>query len=160
MSRAARSALVLALCLAVCFAAAGLGGLATSRSVRTWYQKIERPGWTPPDWLFGPVWTVLYATMAVAAWLVWRRAGWTGARAALALFAVQLFLNAGWSWLFFGLQSPGAALAELVVLWCAIVATVVAFWRVTPAAGLLLLPYLLWSTFAAALNLAIWRMNA
>jgi len=156
----ARSAVALVVCVAVCLAAAGVGGLATSRSVATWYQTIEKPSWTPPGWVFGPVWTTLYLMMAVAAWLVWRRAGVSGGRLALTLFAAQLVLNAAWSWLFFGLQNPGAAFVELIVLWLAIVATLVAFWRTTAPAGWLMLPYLLWVTFAGVLNFTIWRMNA
>jgi tryptophan-rich sensory protein len=145
--------------LVLCFAVAGLGGLATGRSAGTWYPTLTKPTWTPPAWVFGPVWTALYLMMAVAAWLVWRKAGVAGARTALGLFGVQLALNAAWSWLFFGLRLPGAAFAELVVLWAAIVATVVAFWRTCPLAGALLLPYLAWCSFAAALNFALWRLN-
>ena len=159
MNAVARSWVALIVCLALCFAAAAIGGVATSRSVGTWYRELAKPSWTPPGWVFGPLWTVLYLMMAVAAWLVWRRAGVAGAKLPLALFLVQLALNAAWSWLFFGWRMPGAAFAELCVLWLAIVATAVAFWRMRPLAGALLLPYLLWSTFAAALNLAIWQAN-
>ena len=105
------------------------------------------------------MWTLLYALMAAAAWVIWRKEGWAGARAALLLYAVQLALNAAWSPLFFGLRMPGIAFAELVVLWMAIIATVAAFWRRSLAAAILMLPYVVWTTFAAALNLAIWRMN-
>ena len=146
--------------LVATFAAAGLGSAFTSRSVSDWYAALARPAWTPPGWVFGPVWTALYVLMAVAAWLVWRQAGdWAGARAALGLYVVQLVLNAAWPGLFFGLRMPGAAFAELVVLWAAILATLVAFRRLSPTAGALMAPYLAWCTFAAALNLAIWRMN-
>ena len=110
--------------------------------------------------MFGPVWTVLYAMMAVAAWLVWRDKGLAGARLPLALFGVQLALNAAWSWLFFGFRMPGVAFAELVALCLAIVATVAAFWRTVPVAAWLMVPYLAWCTFAAALNFALWRLNA
>jgi translocator protein len=125
-----------------------------------WYQALEKPAWTPPSWLFGPVWTVLYAMMGVAAWLVWRERGFSGAPTALGLFLLQLVLNAAWSWLFFGLQRPDLAAAEILILWAAIAATIVASWRVRPLAGWLLVPYLLWVSFAAALNVAIWRLNA
>ena len=144
----------------LCFAAAGIGGIATSRSVGTWYQGLAKPSWNPPGWVFGPVWTVLYAMMAVAAWLVWRDKGLAGARLPLALFAVQLALNALWSWLFFGFRMPGVAFAELVALCLAIVATVAAFWRTVPVAAWLMVPYLAWCTFAAVLNFALWRLNA
>ena len=159
MSRG-RQAVGLVVVVVVTFAAAGIGSVLTSGSVSEWYPSIARPSWTPPGWLFGPVWTALYTLMAVAAWVVWRKDGWAGARAALVLYAVQLALNAAWSPLFFGLRMPGVAFAELVVLWLAIIATVVAFWKKSPVAGALLVPYVLWTTFAAALNLAIWRMNA
>jgi translocator protein len=125
-----------------------------------WYASLEQPAWAPPDWVFGPVWTALYATMGVAAWLVWRTWGFTGARLALGLYVVQLVLNGMWSWIFFGLQRPGLALVEILALWVAIVATTVAFWRIRRPAGLLLLPYLAWVAFAALLNAAIWRLNA
>ncbi len=159
MSRG-RQALGLVVVVVVTFAAAGVGSVFTSGSVSQWYPALARPSWTPPGWLFGPVWTALYTLMAVAAWAVWRKQGWAGARAALVLYAVQLALNAAWSPLFFGLRMSGVAFVELVVLWLAIIATAVAFWKKSLVAGALLVPYVLWTTFAAALNLAIWRMNA
>ena len=143
--------------LSACFAVAALGGALTATSVGDWYQSVSAPSWTPADWVFGPVWTTLYATMAVAAWLVWRRSGRYDA--ALLLFTVQLGLNLLWSALFFGLQSPGAALVEIAILWLAIAATVVAFWRRSRLAAALMVPYLLWVSYAAALNAAIWRLN-
>lgn len=145
--------------LALCFGAAALGGAATYPQIEGWYAGLAKPAWTPPGWIFGPVWTALYAAMAVAAWLVWRQKGLAGARWPMALFAVQLGLNAAWSWLFFGLQSPGLGLVDIVLLWIGIAATMAAFWRRSAAAGLLLAPYLAWVTFAAALNHAIWRLN-
>jgi len=160
MNPATKSWLVLGLLLVLCFAAAGLGSIFTRSAVRTWYATIQKPSWRPPNWVFGPVWTALYATMAVAAWLVWRRSGLSGARLPLTLFAVQLVLNAAWSPIFFGLKSPGGAFAEIVVLWIAVVATTVAFFRAAPLAGWLFVPYLGWVSFAAVLNFAIWRLNA
>ena len=158
---ALRQVIGLVVFLAAVFAAAGVGSLFTARSVAEWYPALAKPSWTPPNAVFGPVWTVLYLLMAVAAWLVWRKAGGLGAaRLPLALFAVQLALNAAWSVLFFGLRMPGLAFGELVVLWLAIAATLAAFRRVVPAAGLLLAPYLAWVTFAGALNFALWRLNA
>ncbi len=144
--------------LVVCFAASAVGALASVQA-GTFYAEIVRPGWAPPGWVFGPVWTALYAMMAVAAWLVWRDGGFRAARVELALFLAQLALNAAWSWLFFHWQLGGAAFVDIVLLWACLAATVAAFWRIRPLAGALLVPYLLWVTFAAALNLAIWRLN-
>jgi benzodiazapine receptor len=154
-----RAGWMLLLFIGLTFAAAGIGGLFTSQSVSSWYPTLARPSWTPPSGLFGPVWTVLYLTMGVAAWLVWREGGWSGGRGALGLFLVQLVLNAAWSALFFGMRAPGWAFAEILLLWGFILATVLAFWEIRPAAGALLIPYLLWVTFAAMLNFAIWRLN-
>jgi len=125
-----------------------------------WYASLAKPAWYPPNAVFAPVWTVLYLFMGVAAWLVWRKAGFSGATVPLALFLLQLVLNSLWSYLFFGLQQPMLAFFEIVVLWIAILATTLGFWKVTPAAGVLLVPYLCWVAFAAALNLQLWRLNA
>jgi tryptophan-rich sensory protein len=110
--------------------------------------------------VFAPVWSALYLLMGVAAWLVWRRGGFAGAPVALGLFVFQLALNALWSYLFFGAHQPGFAFAEIVLLWLVILATMIGFWRITAAAGALMLPYLCWVSFAAALNFAIWRLNS
>ena len=118
-----------------------------------------RPEWAPPSSVFGPVWTVLYALMGIAAWLVWRERHTPGSRRALLLFGAQLVLNTLWSWLFFAWHQGGLAFLDIVVLWLLIVLTIVAFWRIRPLAGALLLPYLAWVTYAAALNLAVWRLN-
>jgi benzodiazapine receptor len=139
-------------------AAAGLGAWA-SADAGTFYAELVRPAWAPPAWLFGPVWTLLYALMALAAWLVWRRGGSAGTRVALTLFVAQLVANALWSWLFFGWQLGALAFAEVLVLWALIVATVVAFQRVHVVAAALLYPYLAWTTFACALTFAVWRLN-
>jgi translocator protein len=148
----------LAAWLGLCYLAAFVGSRFTDTGA--WYQALQQPAWQPPDWLFGPVWTLLYAMMAVAAWLVWRDRGFRGAPAALSLFMVQLALNVAWSWLFFGEQRPDLAFGEIVLLWIAILATLLAFWRIRPLSGALLIPYLLWVTYAAALNYSIWRLNA
>ncbi|HEX8456470.1 MAG TPA: TspO/MBR family protein [Pyrinomonadaceae bacterium] len=145
--------------VAACFAAAGLGSVYTTPSIPTWYASLQKPAWTPPAWVFGPVWTLLYLLMAVAVWLVWRERGFTGARPALTLFAVQLTLNALWSVVFFGWKRPGLALVEIYFLWAAIFATMLSFWRISHAAAWLIWPYLLWVTFAGFLNLSIWRLN-
>ncbi len=118
-----------------------------------------RPEWAPPSSVFGPVWTVLYALMGIAAWLVWRERHTPGSRRALLLFGAQLVLNTLWSWLFFAWHQGGLAFLDIVVLWLLIVLTIVDFWRIRPLAGALLLPYLAWVTYAAALNLAVWRLN-
>jgi tryptophan-rich sensory protein len=120
---------------------------------------LVQPALTPPGWVFGPVWTLLYIMMGVAAWLVWRRYGLAGAFWPLGLFILQLGLNALWSYLFFGLKNPGLAFLDIVALWLAILATLIAFWHYYPPAGQLLLPYLLWVTFAVYLNLQFWRLN-
>lgn len=124
-----------------------------------WYAGLVKPSWNPPNWVFGPVWTVLYFCIGLSGWLVWRRSGWRSAAPALVVYALQLILNAAWSWLFFGLHRPGLAFAEIVVLWIGILATVLMFKRLSRPAAWLLLPYLCWVGFAAALNLALWQLN-
>ena len=145
--------------IAVCLLAALIGSAFTAPAVPTWYAALVKPALNPPAWVFGPVWTVLYLMMAVAAWLVWRANGWRLARGALALFAGQLALNLAWSSIFFGLRSPGWAAVEVLVLWLAIAATAGAFRPHSRLAAALLLPYLAWTTYAAALNWAIFWMN-
>lgn len=140
-------------------AAGAIGSYFSAPAIPDWYRQLQRPSWTPPDWLFGPVWTVLYILIGLAAWLVWKKAGWRAALPALLLFGVQWMLNAAWSILFFGMGAIGAALLELLALISVIVATTIAFGRIRPAAAMLMLPYLLWCLFAAGLNYAIWRMN-
>jgi benzodiazapine receptor len=140
-----------------CLAAGWLGSLPTRPAIPTWYAHLLKPQWTPPDWVFAPVWTALYLAMGVAAWLVWRRAGFSFP---LLLFLVQLALNVAWSGIFFGLRMPGAALVEVLLLWGAILATVLAFWPFSRAACVLMVLYLLWVTYAAALNAAIRRLNS
>jgi translocator protein len=144
--------------LLLSFAAAAIGAVASVRAA-AFYQQLAQPAWAPPSSVFGPVWSVLYASMAVAAWLVWRQDGWRRQRGVLVLFVVQLAANALWSWLFFGWHRGVLALADIVLLWLLIVATLVGFWRVRALAGALLLPYLCWVSFAAALNFAVWQMN-
>jgi benzodiazapine receptor len=144
--------------LLLAFAAAAIGAVASANAPE-FYAQLSLPTWAPPAWLFGPVWTVLYLLMGIAAWLVWRERGFRGARAALLLFLLQLVANALWSWLFFTWRLGAAATVEIVVLWFLILATIVAFWRVKPVAGALLVPYLAWVTFATVLCFAIWRAN-
>lgn len=140
------------------FAAAGVGIRATVPSVNTWYLTLRKPSWVPSGRTIGRIWTVLYVLMAVAAWLVWREEG-TDAWLPLLLYAIQLALNSAWSVLFFGLKNPRAALGEIVLLWTAILATLILFWVVSPIAALLLVPYLAWVLFAANLNRIVVRMN-
>jgi tryptophan-rich sensory protein len=124
-----------------------------------WYERLAKPLWWPPNWLFPPVWAVLYLTIAVYGWLVWRTSGFAGAALPLAIYFVQLVLNAAWSPIFFGMRRPDLAFVEIVILWCGIVATIATFQSFNAIAAWLLLPYLVWVTFAAALNFTIWRMN-
>lgn len=148
----------LLLWLAVCFLAAAIGASA-SLQAGTFYAELVRPGWAPPAALFGPVWTLLYAIMAFAAWLVWRRRDSRPAQMAIVFFVLQLVLNALWSWLFFGWRLGALSFLDIVLLWALLVTTLVLFWRVSRLAGWLLVPYLAWVTFAAVLNLRIWQLN-
>ncbi len=143
--------------LALCFAASAS---AVFVATGDWYVRLNKPPWNPPAWVFGPAWTLLYILMALAAWLVWREGGWRAQGRALRLFLLQWSLNALWTPLFFGLHRPGLAFAEIILLGLAIAATLWSFWRVRKLAGVLLLPYLAWVSFAAALNFAIWRLNS
>jgi translocator protein len=144
--------------LLLAFGAAAVGALA-SASASEFYRDLARPSWAPPGWLFGPVWSVLYALMGTAAWLVWRVRGFGGARNALLVFVVQLAANALWTWLFFAWRQGGLAFAEILLLLALIFATIVLFWRVNRLAAVLLFPYLLWVSFASALTLSTWRLN-
>lgn len=134
-------------------------GAAASVRAQPFYEGLNRPAWAPPGWVFGPVWTVLYGLMAVAAWLVWRRGEQADVRGALRLYGAQLVANALWSWLFFAWREGAWATVEIVILWGLILATLVAFARVQWLAGWLLAPYLAWVTFATALCYSTWRMN-
>jgi tryptophan-rich sensory protein len=143
----------------VALLAGWVGSTWTAPEIPGWYRTLTKPSWTPPNWLFGPVWTALYVMMAVAAWLVWKPGGFAAAALPLGVYAVQLSLNIAWTGIFFAMRQPGAAFAEIVVLWFAILFTMMLFWRRRAAAGMLFAPYLAWVTYAAALNLAVWRMN-
>lgn len=144
--------------LALCFATAALGAWA-SISAPVFYGQLIQPDWAPPAWLFGPVWTTLYAMMAIAAWLVWRRGGFAPNAKPLGFFAAQLALNGLWSWLFFAWHLGGLAFADIIALWVLLALTIVAFWRVSVMAGLLLVPYIAWVSFAMALNYSVWQLN-
>jgi tryptophan-rich sensory protein len=151
-----RSVLGAIAALAITFAAAFVG---SRFPVDEWYGALTKPSWNPPNWLFGPVWTVLYLLMAISVWLVWRKEGLGGAILPLVVFIVQLILNGAWSWLFFGLHRPALALIEILGLWLVILVNIIMFWRIDTVAGVLLLPYLAWVTFAAFLNYTLWRLN-
>ena len=140
----------------MCFGVSVLGGRAVAPALAIWYPGLVKPSWTPPSWVFGPVWTLLYPLVAVAGWLVWREGR---SRVGTLLFLLQLSLNAAWPWIFFGERRIDLALLCVALLWLAILGTIRAFWRVSRGAAVLLLPYLGWVGFAAALNAAIWFLN-
>lgn len=144
--------------LVISFIAAGIGA-AASVQASSFYAELVRPSWAPPSAVFGPVWTILYALMGIAAWLVWRAKGFRAARASLVLFLVQLAVNALWSWLFFGWHLGAPAFADILLLWLLIVTTLALFWRVRLLAGVLLIPYLLWVSFASVLCYSVWQLN-
>ena len=143
--------------LVLCFGVAALGGLFGPGE---WYARLRKPSWNPPNWIFGPVWTTLYIMMAVAAWRIWRFGGNGSRRKALGFFFVQLCLNVIWTPLFFGLKQPASAFADIVLLWLAIGATSMVFFRMDRVAGWLMVPYLAWVSFAATLNAVLWRLNS
>ncbi|MEM1270511.1 MAG: TspO/MBR family protein [Bacteroidota bacterium] len=147
----------------VCQAAGGIGAVATAESVETWYQTLDKPAFTPPGWLFGPVWTLLYALMGIAAWRVWmqlrRQPGNRVGRTALGVFAAQLAVNTSWSFVFFGQQQVLPALVVIGVLWVLIAVTMALFFRMDRLAGWLLVPYLLWVSYATAVNAGVWVLN-
>lgn len=149
----------LVLFIVLCLSAGGLGATATTPEIDGWYQTLNKPTWNPPSWIFGPVWTTLYLMMAIAAWLVWQERGIRAATLPLFLFGVQLLLNLAWSWIFFRDHQIGWAFVDIALLWLAIVATTTIFFRHSHLAGWLLIPYLLWVSFAAVLNFSIWRLN-
>ncbi|WP_213805197.1 TspO/MBR family protein [Granulicella sp. dw_53] len=173
-SHGGRPILALAAFLILCFAVAAVGAASAAHSIPTWYAGLVKPQFNPPNWIFAPVWTILYTVMAIAAWLVWRtprRAGRRGSLQsiedtqgsarldALVVFGIQLFFNFLWTPIFFHYHRLLVAVVVILALWIAIVATMVLFWRVRPLAGALMLPYLGWVSFAIALNLALLRRN-
>ncbi|WP_207481439.1 TspO/MBR family protein [Arenibaculum pallidiluteum] len=155
---AAQVAAFVAFLVAVAVAGA-IGSAATLPSIPTWYAGLVKPGFTPPNWLFPPAWTALYVLMAVSAWLVWRQGGRVPVRGPLAAWGIQLALNALWSVLFFGLHRPGLALVEILLLWAAVAWTLLSFRAVSRPAAWLLVPYLLWLSYAVALNAGVWLLN-
>lgn len=160
MSKSGRAIIGLLLFILAMFLVELLGNLQTKTTLHTWYTQLNKPWWTPPNWIFGPVWTLLYLLMAVAVWLIWRAPTEQSKIGAYALFWLQLFCNFIWSGLFFTLQNPGLALIDIVALVALLTGTIVAFYRIRPSAAYLLIPYWLWVVFATALNAAIWRLNS
>ena len=149
----------LCISLLICFACASIGSSATIPQLADWYAGLNKPTWNPPNWIFGPVWSTLFAMMSVAAWLVWRNSGFGKARFPLSWFGIQLVLNVGWSVLFFGCQQPGFALIEILLLWLAIAITISLFSSHSKLAAGLMVPYLCWVSFATFLNFTIWSLN-
>ena len=148
------------LSIIACEAAGILGSFFTISSIPTWYASLNKPWFNPPNWLFGPAWAILYALMGISLFLAWKKGIKSRqARPALTAFALQLFLNAAWSIIFFGLKMPLAAFAEILLLWLSIAAAIALFWRISRTSALLLVPYLAWVSFAALLNYSIWVLN-
>ena len=157
---AVRDIVKLIVSIVACQGAGVIGSLATSPNIPTWYAALEKPAFTPPSWLFAPAWITLYLLMAIAAFLIWRKGlVEEGVKSALVIFLVQLVLNALWSVVFFGLHSPLYGMVVILVLWIAILLTIIRFFRLSTAAGVLLLPYILWVSFASILNISIWVLN-
>lgn len=150
----------LAISIGVCLAAGFIGSIFTTASIPTWYTTLEKPSFNPPNWLFGPVWTILFILMGISAFLVWRVGlSEPNVRIALIIFVIQLILNVFWSVAFFGLRSPIAGLIVIIVLWVAILLTILSFAKVSITAGILLIPYILWVSFASILNATIYVLN-
>lgn len=146
--------------IVVCQLAGAIGAVFTTPSIPTWYAGLNKPSFQPPNWLFGPAWTLLYTLMGIALYLIWTKGlSAAGVKTALVVFGIQLLLNTLWSILFFGMKNPALALIEIVILWVAILLTLVRFYAISRTAGLLLVPYLLWVSFATVLNFSIVRLN-
>jgi benzodiazapine receptor len=157
---AARDIVKLVVSLVACQCAGAIGSIATTPAIPTWYATLQKPSFSPPNWLFAPAWITLYLLMGVAAFLIWRKGfKQKGVRAALVIFLVQLVLNALWSVVFFGLQSPLWGVVVIIALWIAILITIIKFFKLSTAAGSLMLPYILWVSFAAVLNIALFMLN-
>jgi translocator protein len=146
--------------LVVCFGVGIIAGLITFTNIDIWYRTLNKPSWTPPNTVFGPVWNVIYMLTAIAGWMVWARLGFARLRMEAVLFLVQLALNPLWPYVFFRMHRSDLSLLVAILLWITVAAMAALFWRVRKMAGYLLLPYLGWLAFAIALNFAVWRMNA
>ena len=145
--------------IVICFAAAGLGSYFTGQSISTWYVTLQKPDWNPPNWIFGPVWSALYLMMAISIWFVWRNGTFFDNPVVYILFALQLILNIAWSGIFFGVQQPGWAMVDILLLWILILLYILFSWPVSKMASILFMPYLLWVGFASVLNITIWQLN-
>jgi len=159
-SQRAQDIIKLVVSIIACQLAGLIGSVFTTPAIPTWYAALQKPAFTPPNWLFAPAWLTLYLLMAIAAFIIWRKGlAQKEVKLALLIFAIQLILNALWSVAFFGLKSPLAGVIVIALLWVAILFTILRFFRLSVPAGALLLPYILWVSFAAALNIAIWQLN-
>jgi tryptophan-rich sensory protein len=152
-----KTVLKLVISLVICFFAAGVGSYFTIPEIKTWYTQIQKPSWNPPNYLFGPVWTTLYTLMGISLWLIWVKS--EKAKMPILVFFIQLTLNAIWSIIFFNLHNISLALVDIILLFAAIIVTIVSFWKVSKIASILLIPYLLWVGFASCLNYAIYKLN-
>lgn len=150
----------LAISIIICLAAGFIGSIFTNRSIPIWYESLKKPSFNPPGWLFGPVWTALFILMGISLFLIWQKGlHYNGVKIALIVFGIQLILNILWSILFFGLRAPQAAFIEIIILWILILITILTFYPISKIAALLLLPYILWVSFASILNFSLWRLN-
>lgn len=150
----------LILCVVICQLAGAIGSIPNVSSIPTWYATLNKPSFNPPNWIFAPVWITLYFLMGIAAFLVWNKGLATpGVTIALFMFAIQLILNALWTWIFFGWKQPFPAFIEIAILWIMILATMIQFFKISTPAGILLIPYILWVSFASVLNFSLWRLN-
>ncbi|OGC42903.1 TspO protein [candidate division WOR-3 bacterium RBG_13_43_14] len=154
-----RSYIKLIISLLVCLGSGFIGSIFTTPRISTWYTTLQKPAFNPPNWLFGPVWTMLFILMGIALFIIWNKDNVPGARAAIFIFAVQLIFNILWSIVFFGLKSPIGGIFMIIILWILIVITIFFFYRQSLVAGVLLVPYLLWVSFASVLNIAIYLLN-
>ncbi len=152
--------LKLIISIALCQMAGFVGAIFTSSSIPTWYAGLNKPSFNPPNWIFGPVWTILFLMMGISFYIIWNLGiDKKDVKAALIIFGVQLLINILWSVIFFGMQSPFYAFIEIIILWIAILFTIIKFYNLSPVAAYLLIPYILWVSFAAVLNFSIWRLN-
>jgi len=154
-----KSILPLLISILIVFSFGFIGSLFTTSSITNWYAFINKPLFSPPNWIFGPVWTLLYILMGVSAFLIWQKRDNLKTKPALIFYGIQLILNALWSIIFFGMHNPGLALLEIVILWLFILITLIKFYKINKTAGLLFIPYLAWVSFASILNYAIWMLN-
>ena len=154
-----KSILPLLISILIVFSFGFIGSFFTTSSITTWYAFINKPLFSPPNWIFGPVWTLLYILMGISAFLIWKKRDNLKTKQALVFYGIQLILNALWSIIFFGMHNPGLALLEIIILWLFILITLIKFYKINKTAGLLFIPYLLWVSFASILNYVIWMLN-